>query len=606
MTGIFYFGISLRRVYLEIKAPTFDAIEKHKISGLCGISTDITELKQRERVLQELQQRFQSTFDFAAIGMALVDLDGHFTLVNAALCGIVGYTEAELLQKNFQSITYPDDLDADLKLLQELAIGSRDSYQMEKRYFHKKGHIIWILLSGSAVRDATGNTLYFIGQIQDISKRKQDQAMQLENEQRLQFVLRGSQVGFWEWNIKTNEVLRNERWAEILGYRLDDIEYTVKQWLDFVHPDDRGRAWQSIQDHLEGLTPMHEAEYRMHCKDGSYKWILDRAQVVAWDAEQKPSRMCGTHADITGRKENEMALIESEERMRTLFESTSDAVMMLDNNSFFDCNQAALNMFGCDSKAVFISKHPADLSPMVQACGTDSKILANQYIEQAMREGSAHFDWLHQRLDDGQVFDAEVLLNAISFGGQHLLQAVVRDITERKRLLLELERQAHIDFLTGVSNRGYFIQQAEQELARTLRYGCDLSIFMLDIDFFKKINDTYGHKCGDLVLKKLAEICRTVLREVDIIGRIGGEEFAILLPETDKKQAVEVAERLRQAIADAKVPIENGLPVCFTASIGVTSLKGKDENLDVLLSIADKALYQAKNAGRNQVAMAPY
>jgi diguanylate cyclase (GGDEF)-like protein len=127
---------------------------------------------------------------------------------------------------------------------------------------------------------------------------------------------------------------------------------------------------------------------------------------------------------------------------------------------------------------------------------------------------------------------------------------------------------------------------------------------MLDIDHFKKINDTYGHKCGDLVLKKLAATCQQVLREVDIIGRIGGEEFAILLPETDKEQAIEVAERLREAIGNAEVAIENGRPVRFTASIGVTSLTGEDKNMDVLLNIADKALYQAKNAGRNKVVAA--
>ncbi|MFU8789882.1 MAG: PAS domain S-box protein [Methylobacter sp.] len=591
----------IRRVYLEIKTPTFDDAENTRISGLCGISSDITELKQRERALQESQQRFQATFDFAAVGMTLVDLDGYFTQVNAALCNIVGYSEAELLQKTFQSITHPDDLDTDLAFVQELASGSRDSYQMEKRYFHKQGHIIWILLSGSAVRDSAGKTLYFIAQIQDITQFKQDQAMLLENEQRLQFVLRGSQVGFWDWNIKTNEVMRDQQWAEMLGYRLDDIEFSIKQWLDFVHPDDRDRAWQSIRNHLEGLTPMHEAEYRMRTKDGHYKWILDRAQVVAWDAEKKPSRMCGTHTDITGRKENEAALIESETRMRTLFENTSDAVMMLDENGFFDCNQATLLMFGCATKDIFVSKRPADLSPPKQADDIDSGVLAEQYIRQAMQEGSARFDWIHQRFDNGQVFDAEVLLNAITFGGKNLLQAVVRDITERKRLLLELERQAHIDFLTGVSGRGYFMQQAEQELARTMRYGCDLSIFMLDIDHFKLINDTYGHKGGDLVLKKLAIICQQVLREVDIVGRVGGEEFAVLLPETDKDQAIEVAERLREAIASTEVAIENGLPVRFTVSIGVTSLKGENKNLDVLLNSADKALYQAKNSGRNKV-----
>jgi diguanylate cyclase (GGDEF)-like protein/PAS domain S-box-containing protein len=175
------------------------------------------------------------------------------------------------------------------------------------------------------------------------------------------------------------------------------------------------------------------------------------------------------------------------------------------------------------------------------------------------------------------------------------------DITQRKALEFELKRQAHVDYLTGVSNRGRFMEQAEVELNRTKRYRSSLSIFMMDIDFFKQINDRYGHKVGDNVLIKLAQVCHDTLRTVDIIGRIGGEEFAILLPETDKAVATEVAERLREAIANAKVPLEGGLPLQFTVSIGVTSLASKDDNMDVLLNQADKALYQAKNSGRNKV-----
>ncbi len=181
------------------------------------------------------------------------------------------------------------------------------------------------------------------------------------------------------------------------------------------------------------------------------------------------------------------------------------------------------------------------------------------------------------------------------------LLGVTRDITERRLLQQELERQAHIDYLTGVNNRGYFIQLAESELARAKRYSSNLSIFMIDIDFFKQVNDLHGHKVGDEVLKKLTEVCRVALREVDIMGRVGGEEFAILLPETNKADATEVAERLRAAIAEAQVPMENGLPIEFTVSIGVSSLETKDDNLDVLLNHADKALYQAKDTGRNKV-----
>lgn len=135
-----------------------------------------------------------------------------------------------------------------------------------------------------------------------------------------------------------------------------------------------------------------------------------------------------------------------------------------------------------------------------------------------------------------------------------------------------------------------------------MRYNKEMALLMLDIDHFKQVNDTYGHKAGDRVLQKLSEICKTTLRNVDMIGRMGGEEFAVLLPETNDLQAMEAAERLRAALAAAQVPLENGQQLHFTDSFGVASLKQKDLDIDALLNLADHALYAAKNKGRNTVA----
>ncbi|MGZ5581413.1 MAG: sensor domain-containing diguanylate cyclase, partial [Methylobacter sp.] len=178
------------------------------------------------------------------------------------------------------------------------------------------------------------------------------------------------------------------------------------------------------------------------------------------------------------------------------------------------------------------------------------------------------------------------------------------DVTDRKLLQMKLEQQAHTDYLTEVSNRRYFMEQAELELSRSIRYSNSLSVLMMDIDFFKQFNDSYGHKIGDAVLKKLAEISRETLREVDIIGRIGGEEFAVLLPETGAVEAAEAAERLRQSLANAQVPLENNSFLQFTVSIGVSSLNAKDNTIGVLLNLADNALYEAKETGRNKVCVA--
>jgi diguanylate cyclase (GGDEF)-like protein len=138
-------------------------------------------------------------------------------------------------------------------------------------------------------------------------------------------------------------------------------------------------------------------------------------------------------------------------------------------------------------------------------------------------------------------------------------------------------------------------------MSRTQRYDNTFSILMLDIDHFKQINDAHGHQAGDLVLKRLSMIFQEVLRNVDIAGRLGGEEFAIALPETGIEKAVEVAERLREIISSTEVSLPAGLQIHFTVSIGIAALVDKNANIETLLYEADKALYRAKQTGRNKV-----
>jgi diguanylate cyclase (GGDEF)-like protein len=174
-------------------------------------------------------------------------------------------------------------------------------------------------------------------------------------------------------------------------------------------------------------------------------------------------------------------------------------------------------------------------------------------------------------------------------------------VGQRGKMQQALEEQARTDALTLLPNRRHFIEMAEAGLARSVRYGGHFSVFMLDLDNFKQINDANGHKAGDCVLATLAELCRQMLRDADVAGRMGGEEFAVMLPETDCEHAVQVAERLRKAIEEAEIPLEGGGVLRFTASIGVTALSAGEATIDGLLNHADKALYKAKHAGRNRV-----
>jgi diguanylate cyclase (GGDEF)-like protein len=181
------------------------------------------------------------------------------------------------------------------------------------------------------------------------------------------------------------------------------------------------------------------------------------------------------------------------------------------------------------------------------------------------------------------------------------LLGVLQDITNVKEMQWRLEQEARSDPLTGCANRRYFLELAGGEVARARRYPEEVSVLMLDLDHFKDINDRHGHAAGDLVLQRLVLTCRAALREEDAIGRLGGEEFAILLPQTGADRALEVAERLRVAVAGVEIAADGGPPIRFTTSIGVATLAEGDLGVGALLARADRALYEAKSRGRNRV-----
>lgn len=178
---------------------------------------------------------------------------------------------------------------------------------------------------------------------------------------------------------------------------------------------------------------------------------------------------------------------------------------------------------------------------------------------------------------------------------------VLTDITDRKVMEGELRRLATVDPLTGAHNRRHFLGVATSELERSQRYGHPMTVIMMDIDHFKRINDTHGHAVGDDALKATVNACLHELRDTDTLGRLGGEEFAILLPETPIHGGIEVAERLRLAMAALRTPLPNGDMLAFTCSLGVAVHEPGDADFASILARADGALYRAKSGGRNRV-----
>ena len=266
-------------------------------------------------------ERFHAYFDHSIVGLAITSLEKGWIEVNDALCQALGYTPDELTRMTWTDLTYPEDLAPDLAQFNRMLAGEINSYAMDKRFIHKDGHLVYTRLAVSHVCKPDGSLDYVVAMVEDISDRKRSELALENSAKQLRFVLDGSELGFWDWDIAAGKVDRNERWAVMLGYTHSEIQYTVMQWTDFIHPEDRERAWDSIKAVIEGRSEMHRLEYRMLHKDGSIRWILDQASVMQRDVDGKPLRMCGTHTDITARKQDELELLQHRHHLQKLVEA---------------------------------------------------------------------------------------------------------------------------------------------------------------------------------------------------------------------------------------------------------------------------------------------
>ncbi len=241
-----------------------------------------------------------------------------------------------------------------------------------------------------------------------------------------------------------------------------------------------------------------------------------------------------------------------------------------------------------------------DLETLVEARVAQPGLIAEQVAAAAQEGWSLREARLVRR--DGQRYWCQILVAAVE-GAQGDIQGysvVMRDVTERRMTTEEFRRLVTTDHLTGAANRAHFFEQAGIALDRSERSGQPLSVVMLDVDHFKSVNDGFGHAAGDAVLQALVRQCRACLDEVAILARLGGEEFAVLLPGTDLGKAALVAERMRFSVATL-----DGLPVNVTISLGCAQMDKRIDSIDALLRQADEALYRAKRAGRDQVVVAP-
>lgn len=270
-----------------------------------------------------------------------------------------------------------------------------------------------------------------------------------------------------------------------------------------------------------------------------------------------------------------------------VFSSLPDGIMVIDNhNRLAFMNSSAEKIVGMSND---------------EAAGTDITDFLNHDIAPEQSDVDTVSDEMTISIEgDEKTFD---LQSSRLFTAQkeYLGRLIVyRDITKRKQLENELRNMAMVDPLTGAYNRRHFITKGVEEVERSKRYHNALSVLMVDIDHFKRINDQYGHDVGDLALKEVTRVCLRSVRNVDTLGRLGGEEFAVIMPQSDMEQAITAAERICQTVREMTINAA-GQCVELTVSIGVAALNRSDNRIELILKSADQALYHAKNSGRDRV-----
>jgi diguanylate cyclase (GGDEF)-like protein/PAS domain S-box-containing protein len=428
-----------------------------------------------------------------------------------------------------------------------------------------------------------------------------------EADERMALAIEGSGTGIWDRNAVTGEMYYSRGWKAILGYEDWELSSHLEDAYQRIHPDDLPEVQESIRQHFASRSDTYQVEHRIRCRDGSYKWISSRGKVVARDAQGNALRMIGTTTDITEIKRLTQKLAKSSRMLDYLTSEIPGMVFQFrvppgERGYFTYVSEGARETYGLTPQQLLETPaiidtviHPEDL-PLYEAA------------RQAVLAGAAHWmlefrvitadhgvRWLRgqarpRRLEDGTT----------------LWHGFISDISQSKTFELELQEFALTDFLTQLPNRRFFMQRLQEEYNRIQRGMLDTAaVLMCDLDHFKRINDSLGHAVGDRVLTHFAQVLKSQLRRTDTAGRLGGEEFAVILTGANLQAAAEFAMRLQASFASHPM-LHEGKEVEVTLSIGIALMQSDCIGQEQVLRASDDALYRAKEKGRNRFEFAPF
>ena len=555
--------------------------------GILSSGTDITEQRKAEDALAEKELWLRNTF--VALGDAVLILapDGTVIDVTPAAEKMFQISNEDFMDLPMKELHVDEEqyLEFERQTREAFAQGRNADFEFSMR--RRSGEVFPTQHSISLITGDDGMQLGMVSVIRDISDQKKAELRLKRSEKKFRRIFNSIGEGYIVTDLDGRIMMVNPATCSLLGYQEGDL---VGQNMEMLYTNaNERRLFRQIILSKGKVRGFH---LNISSKNGS-TIVVEANAHLEHDENGIAIGMGATFRDITKRIEAEKILREREKQYRAFFENNHAIMLLVEprTGEIVDANPAASNFYGysCNKmRKMNISEITAQ---------TEEEIY--QEMIRAKNEKRGYFVFKH-RLANGSLRDVEMYSGPIMVRKNQLLYSVIHDVTQRVRLEGELKKLATTDTLTGIDNRHQFFLRAAQELKRAKRYGHPLTVLMIDIDYFKSINDTHGHQAGDVVLKALAALTLNTLRETDVFGRIGGEEFAAALPDTDLQAGLQVADRLREELAKLNVQSKKKT-ISFTVSIGAALARKRDKNIEETINRADEALYKAKRMGRNRV-----
>ncbi|MDG3085365.1 sensor domain-containing diguanylate cyclase [Vibrio hannami] len=392
-----------------------------------------------------------------------------------------------------------------------------------------------------------------------------------------------------------NIVYLDDHYANIYGYdSANELMSHITSFLDLVEPKHHKAARENYYNQIRGNVIPRGRTFNNIDRNGQSFTVFTIDHVIEW--KSKPAIQV-TVIDLTATVKAQDKLIESERKYKRLITASKQGIAVHKRFKPVLVNQAWVDLMHAPSIEYVIENiNILDFLPVSQ-----HKTAKQQYQDIIEGKIDGAKTVVENICFDGKKRYFSVYDNLIEWDGEPAMQAVIEDVTKQVLLEKELKRQSITDALTQIANRYELNRVLNEETSRFARYQHKFSIILLDLDYFKTINDKWGHQAGDKALVEVAKVIKSTVRKVDCVGRWGGEEFLVICPNTKLCGAVQLAEKLRKAIEVHDM----GEPYSITASLGVASSK-PDEKIGKLLKRADDALYESKRNGRNTVTSEPF